>query len=101
MELPINFQTNKGLYKFQKLIVQDLYIKQLNKWMDELDWEIEKKDTIIKNKEEEIALLHESISEYQSKIKQLTKELADVTDRYRRATANGSRVLVRTGKFPK
>jgi len=69
MELPIHFQTNKGLYTFQKLIVQDLYIKKLNKWMDELDWEIEKKDTIIKSKEEEIALLHESISEYQSKIK--------------------------------
>lgn len=61
MEINTNYQPNKKLRHFQKVIVQDLCIKQLNKWIDELDWEIEKKDTIISTKDEEIAKLQKSI----------------------------------------
>jgi len=42
------------LKQFQKLIVQDLYIKKLNQWLDELQWENEKKDALAEMLEKEI-----------------------------------------------
>jgi len=50
----LNDQGSKELNQFQKLIVQNMYIKKLNLWLDELNWENEKKDAIIEMHENEI-----------------------------------------------
>lgn len=53
----LNRQPTKELQQFQKLIVQDLYIKYLNKGLDYFQWENEKKDAIIEMKDKEITEL--------------------------------------------
>lgn len=50
------------LNQFQKLVVQNIYIRQLNKWLDELSWENEKKDAIIEMKDKDIEKLKEELS---------------------------------------
>lgn len=57
----LNYQPTKDLRQFQKLIVQDLYIKYLNKAIDYFEWENEKKDAIIELKDKEIQELQEKI----------------------------------------
>lgn len=69
-----NIQPTKELSQFQKLIVQDLYIKQLNKWLDELDWENEKKDALVEMKEKEIADLKEKLITQKNKITKVESE---------------------------
>lgn len=58
----LNYQPTKELHQFQKLIVQDMYIKKLNLWLDELSWENEKKDAIIEMKDKEIEDLKEQLA---------------------------------------
>jgi len=58
----LNRQPTKELHQFQKLIVQDLYIKYLNKGLDYLEWENEKKDAIIEMKDKEIEELKEQLT---------------------------------------
>jgi len=57
----MNYQPNNELKYFQRLVVQDLFVKQLNKWLDELEWENEKKDALIDMKDAEILELHQRI----------------------------------------
>lgn len=72
----LNVQPNKHLNIFQKLVVQNIFVKQLNKWLDELEWENEKKETIIKMKDQEIG-------ELQNKITSITHELNKVNHEFR------------------
>ena len=53
----LNKQETKELTIFQKYVVQNIYIKKLNQWLDELNWELEKKETIIETQEKEIEKL--------------------------------------------
>jgi phage-related minor tail protein len=57
----LNAQPTKELQRFQKLIVQDLYIKYLNKGLNYFEWENEKKDAIIELKDKEIEVLKEQL----------------------------------------
>lgn len=57
----LNYQPTKELRQFQKLIVQDNYIKYLNKAVDYFEWENEKKDAIIELKDKEIQELKEQV----------------------------------------
>lgn len=58
----LNYQPTKELHQFQKLIVQNLYIKYLNKGLDYFQWENEKKDAIIEIKDREIEELKEQLT---------------------------------------
>jgi hypothetical protein len=62
----LNRQPTKELNIFQRFIVQGLYIKQLNLWIDELSWENEKKDAIIEMTEKEIGELKSAIEALKS-----------------------------------
>ncbi len=58
----LNHQPTKELHQFQKLIVQNLYIKYLNRGLDYFQWENEKKDAIIEIKDREIEELKEQLT---------------------------------------
>lgn len=57
----MNLQPTKDLQQFQKLILQDMYIKKLNQWLDEMEWENEKKDALVEMLEKEIDDLKKSV----------------------------------------
>lgn len=87
-----NEQCNTKLNQFQKLVLQNIYIKKLNLWLDELNWENEKKERIIEMKDEEIELLKE-------KCRELDKELEETKKRIDRI--GGKNLLVRKRVFPR
>lgn len=70
MEYRPNIQPTRELGRFQKMILQQKYIEQLNKWLDELEWENEKKDTIIQQRDAEIAAWKRDFERYQKKHKE-------------------------------
>lgn len=96
-----NLLPTKHLNQFQKLIVQNLYIKKLNLWLDELSWENEKKDRIIENKNSEIETLKHSIELKKEHINDLNKQLEAMHKKYEQVSNNKGKLLVRHRIFPK
>lgn len=80
-----NTQPTKELSQFQKLIVQDLYIKKLNKWLDEMEWENEKKDALIEMKEKEITDLHAALRKKADHILKVEKEFHEYIKKVKQA----------------
>ncbi len=70
----LNRQPTKELQYFQKLIVQDKYIKYLNKGLDYLGWENEKKEAIIEMKDKEIIELGKIIERQTTQISKSENE---------------------------
>jgi hypothetical protein len=58
----LNHQPTRELVLFQKTQVQQQHIKQLNAWLDERDWELEKAHTVIQMKDGEIVTLRNEVS---------------------------------------
>jgi hypothetical protein len=57
----LNKQPTKELFLFQRFLLQSKLIGQLNKWLDEMAWENEKKDAIIEMKDNEIDQVKEQL----------------------------------------
>jgi hypothetical protein len=85
MEELLNHQPTKNLQQFQKLIVQDLYIKKLNLWLDELSWENEKKDAIIEMKDSEITKLERINADHSVKILKVQSEFKQYINKVKAA----------------
>lgn len=81
----LNQQPTKHLQQFQKLIVQNLYIKQLNLWLDNLNWENEKKEAIIEMKDQEIAELKHKISTMYLQQSKLDREFKDYINKVKQS----------------
>lgn len=81
----MSHQPTKDLQQFQKLIVQDLYIKYLNKGLDYLGWENEKKDAIIEMKDNEINELKNSMSIQTLQFTKLQREFKEYINKVKKA----------------
>ena len=97
----LNRQPTKELSQFQKLIVQDLYIKYLNKGLDYFEWENEKKDTIIEMREKEIENLKYLTIELKQQIEEQQKRYLELQKKYESVSNQKGKLLIRRGIFPK
>lgn len=91
MSEPIN-DLPKPLQQFQKLIVQNIYIKQLNKWLDELEWENEKKDTIIEMRENDILELKNQMSIQTLRYSKIEREFKEFTNKVKQSKVDTEKV---------
>lgn len=96
-----NEQPTEELNQFQKLIVQDIYIKKLNWWLDESRWECEKRDTIIEMRDKEIEDLKNVIHAKDNQITNMKSEYEKLNKKYESVSSKGGKLLVRKGIFPK
>lgn len=97
----LNHQETKELSIFQRFVVQGQYIKQLNLWLDELEWENEKKERIIEMKDEEIAKLNDSIIKKIKELNELGNRFNELNRKYESLSSKGGKLLIRRGVFPK
>lgn len=96
-----NNQETKELNQFQKLILQDMYIKKLNLWLDELNWENEKKETIIEMREKEIDNLKYLAITLKQQIEDEKKKYRELQKKYESVSSQKGKLLIRRGVFPK
>ena len=97
----LNEQPTKELQYFQKLIVQNYYVKKLNLWLDELEWENEKKERIIEMKDEEIKKLNEEIDRKKKELNELGNRYNELNRKYETVSSQKGKLLIRRGQFPK
>lgn len=96
-----NEQPTEELNQFQKLIVQDIYIKKLNWWLDESRWECEKRDRIIEMREKEIDNLKYLAITLEKKIEELKNQFSELQKKYESVSGQKGKLLIRRGVFPK
>lgn len=78
----------RELSQFQKLVVQNIYIRQLNKWLDELNWENEKKDAIIEMKDADILKLEEQILKLNQQVTKSGREFKEYISKVKKSKIN-------------
>ncbi len=87
----LNRQPTKELQQFQKLIVQDLYIKYLNKGLDYFQWENEKKEAIIEMKDKEISDLLRKMSVQTLQHNKLEREFKEYVKKVKEVKTNSEK----------
>lgn len=80
------------LDQFQKLVVQNIYIRQLNLWLDNLNWQNEKKDAIIEIKDKEIQELNEKLEYSALKLSKSEREFKDYITKVKAAKVDTSKI---------
>lgn len=83
----LNYQGTKDLRILQRVTVQGLYIKQLNKWLDELEWENEKKDTRLEMADTEIADLKNQLTAVSLKLAKSENEFKQYVNKTKKERA--------------
>jgi hypothetical protein len=88
----MNEQPTRELQQFQKLVVQHHYINALNKKLDELEWEGEKKDTIIEMRDNEILDLKHQASIQSLRYTKLEREFKEFTAKVKLAKTDNDKI---------
>lgn len=83
----LNHQDSKEMRDLQRITLQHLYIKQLNKWLDELEWENEKKDTRLEMADAEIAELTNKITALNLKLTKSENEFKQYVNKTKKERA--------------
>lgn len=88
----MNTQPTKELYLFQKVILQDKYIKYLNKACDHWEWEFEKQQTIVEMREAEITDLKKSIHVIQTDRDNTVKQFKEYRSRQKEVKRDDEKI---------